>query len=192
MRNATRTALANGSTTHDVAPNGANSEIMRRGASSRAELLLVRAIRSSDSLFLRAFHARCSADTQYRRFFMHKSRLSDKEAAHFCNVDMRDSGAFVASDPSSQPLIHGIGQWNGLGGSRAEIAFMVEDGLQGLGLGTRLVTAVLGRTRALGFRHLTGSMLVGNGPMRHLFETSGYAFSLGEIDCGVQSFSLIM
>jgi len=122
---------------------------------------------------------------------MHKPHLSDKEAEYFCNVDMRDRGAVVASDPDSLERIHGIGHWDSLTDDQAEIAFAVEDDVQGLGVGRHLLNAVLDRTRALGFRKLTGSMLAGNGPMRHLFETSGYAFSLGEIDCGVQSFSLV-
>ena len=153
--------------------------------------MFVRAVRASDAASLQAFHARCSADTQYRRFLMHKPHLSMKEAAYFCDVDMRNRGAIVASDRRCPRRIHGVGQWDSLGGGRAEIAFVVEDDLQGLGVGRRLLGAVLDRARALGFRHLTGSILVGNSAMRRLFETSGYAFSLGEIDCGVQSFSLV-
>jgi len=160
-------------------------------ARREGELVLVRAIRPSDAANLQAFHARCSAETQYRRFLMHKPHLSDKETEYFCNVDMRDRGAVVATDPRSRDRIHGIGQWDALGGGRAEIAFVVEDDLQGVGVGRRLLKVVLDHTRALGFRHLTGSILAGNGPMRRLFETCGYAFGLGEIRCGDQSFSLI-
>ena len=152
--------------------------------------LLVRAIRSSDAAYLRSFHARCSADTQYGRFFMPKPDLSPKEAEHFCNVDMLNRGAFVATSMDSSERIHGVGHWDRITASEAEIAFVVEDALQGLGVGRGLLNAVLDRTRALGFRHLTGWILGGNGPMRHLFETTGHAFSLGEIDCGIQSFSL--
>lgn len=153
--------------------------------------MLLRAIRSSDAANLRAFHARCSDETRYRRFFLHKPHLSQKEAEHFCNVDMLNRGAIVATDMGATERIHGIGHWDRLTGSRAEIAFVIEDDVQGLGVGRRLLNAVLDRTRAVGFRQLTGSILAGNGAMRHLFETSGYAFRLGEIDCGVQSFSLM-
>lgn len=153
--------------------------------------MFVRAIRASDAASLQAFHARCSPDTQYRRFLMHKPHLSMREAEYFCDVDMRNRGAIVASDPQSLERIHGIGQWDRLSDGTAEIAFVVEDDLQGVGVGRRLLGAVLDRTRALGLRHLTGSVLAGNTAMRRLFETSGYAFNLGEIDCGVQSFSLV-
>jgi len=153
--------------------------------------VLIRAIRASDAAKLRDFHVRCSPESQYRRFFMHKPHLSTKEAEYFCNVDMRNRGAVVASDRDSHEGIHGIGQWDGLKGGRAEIALLVEDDLQGIGVGRRLLDAVLDHTRALGFWQLTGSILAGNGPIRRLLETSGYACSMGETDCGVQSFSLL-
>jgi len=152
--------------------------------------MVLRAIRTYDVASLRAFHARCSAETQYRRFFMHKPHLSNEEAKYFCSVDMRNRGAFVASNLSFPNRIHGIGQWDRLTDSKAEIAFVVEDGVQGLGIGRSLVNAVLDRTQALGLRQLTGFILAGNAPMRHLLETSGYAFSLSASDCGVRAFSL--
>ena len=152
--------------------------------------LLVRAITPSDVARLRAFHTRCSADTQYARFLGHKAHLSQKEAEYFCDVDMLRRGALVASSSDSPELIHGLGTWDAVTAKTAEIAFVVEDEVQGLGVGRHLLNAVLVRTRALGFRHLTGFMLVGNRPMRHLLQTSGYGLSVGEIDCGVQSFSL--
>ena len=179
---------------HDARTTSTGNELAKGpmcGPTSAEELMLLRAVRSSDAASLLAFHARCSEETRYRRFFMHKPHLSDKEAEYFCNVDMHDRGAFVASDPDSPERIHGIGHWDTLTANRAEIAFVVADDVQGIGVGRRLLNAVLDRTRALGIRQLTGSMLAGNGSMRHLFETSGYAFSLGEIDCGVQSFSLM-
>ncbi|MBV8991278.1 MAG: GNAT family N-acetyltransferase [Solirubrobacterales bacterium] len=153
--------------------------------------MLLRAIRPSDAANLRAFHARCSEETQYRRFFMYKPHLSNEEAEYLCSVDMRNRGAFVASELNSSERIRGIGQWDSLSGSNAEIAFVVEDAVQGLGIGRRLVNAVLDRTRAVGLCQLTGFILAGNRPMRHLFETSGYTFNLGQSDCGVHSFSLV-
>ncbi|MBV8947246.1 MAG: GNAT family N-acetyltransferase [Solirubrobacterales bacterium] len=153
--------------------------------------MLIRAIESSDAAKLRDCHARCSPETQYRRFFMHKPHLSTREAEYFCNVDMRSRGAVVASDMGSHGDIHGIGQWDRLKRGMAEIALLVEDDLQGLGVGRRLLNAVIDHTRALGLRQLTGSILAGNDPMRRLLETSGYTVSMGEIDSGVQFFSLL-
>lgn len=144
-----------------------NPENTLCGAWSRGKLILVRAVRSSDAASLRAFHARCSDETRYRRFFMHKPRLSYKEAEYFCSVDMRDRGAFVASDLNSPKRVHGIGHWDKVTDTRAEIAFVVEDDLQGLGIGRTLLNAVLDRTRALGLCQLTGFVLAVNGPMRH-------------------------
>lgn len=77
--------------------------------SSSGVTLLLPAISESDAASLRAFHARCSPEMQYQRFFVHKPHLSHKEAEYYCIVDMHSRGAFVASSPYSPQHTCGIG-----------------------------------------------------------------------------------
>jgi GNAT superfamily N-acetyltransferase len=136
------------------------------------------------------FHARCSEETHYRRFMQVKPRLLQGEAEHFCGVDQCRCGAFVAFDPDCPEKIRGVGRWDAVSESAAEIAFVVEDGYQGHGIGRSLVSAVLARTRRVGFTTLIGDVLTANTRMRHVLRTSGCPLAERHDGFAVVAFSL--
>jgi GNAT superfamily N-acetyltransferase len=85
----------------------------------------------------------------------------------------------TTAEPSSSSTlripttIHGVGRWERLGISDAELAFVVEDAYQGKGLGRKLIEATIERAREEGFTRLVTDVLRSNHRMRHLARDYG-------------------
>ena len=75
-----------------------------------------------------------------------------------------------ADDPRT---IHGVGRWERLTPTDAELAFVIEDAHQGQGLGRKLVEATIERAHQEGFTRLVRDMLLSNYRMRHLARDHG-------------------
>ncbi|MFD0854198.1 GNAT family N-acetyltransferase, partial [Actinomadura adrarensis] len=94
----------------------------------------LRPIRPQDADLLRAFHARLSPESIYYRFFSPRPRLSEREIAHFTNVDYDRRVALIATIGGAMVAVVRYDQLNDRPGT-AEVAFLVEDAHQGRGLG---------------------------------------------------------
>lgn len=114
------------------------------------------------------FHDRCSAETRYLRFAATKPQLRRAEAHYLCGVDDHDRGALVIVDSRDSVTIHGVGRWERINSTDAELAFVVEDAYQGQGLGRKLVEATVNRAREKGFTRLVMDVLSSNHRMRRL------------------------
>ncbi len=99
--------------------------------------LVVRSIRSDDAVALQAFHSRLSADTVRKRFFGAHPQLPDDEARRFTDLGPGEEALVADFDHR----IVGVGRSIRVGsGNAAEVAFVVQDGYQGHGIGTELFT----------------------------------------------------
>jgi RimJ/RimL family protein N-acetyltransferase len=99
--------------------------------------LVVRSIRSDDAAALQGFHERLSADTVRNRFFGVHPHLPDDEARRFTDLGPGQQALVATFDHR----IVGVGRYIRLGsGAAAEVAFVVQDGYQGHGIGTELFT----------------------------------------------------
>lgn len=58
--------------------------------------------------------------------------------------------------------------------TRCEFAVVVADAWQGLGIGARLVRAMVGTARAAGFESIEGEVLIENKPMLNLIRNAGF------------------
>jgi len=150
----------------------------------------LRPLTQADTEALIAFHERCSARTHYLRFFSPKPRLRPHEAAYFCDTDQCKRGAYAVIDPDDPQTIHGVGRWTAVSDDSAHIAFVIEDGYQGHGLGKHLFRTVLAAARAQGFTKLIGDVLSENGAMRHLLRTAGYPLHESHAGYGDVEFAL--
>src|SRR5688572_7211919 len=109
------------------------------------EGLRLRLIRPDDEPRLVALHERLSAHTAYQRFFSAMRRLPIDWAHFLANVDYRTRLALVIERPDpAGPEIVAVGRydWNGVSDA-AEVAFVVQDGWQGKGLGRTLLRELL-------------------------------------------------
>jgi GNAT superfamily N-acetyltransferase len=133
----------------------------------------LRPISTTDETELIELVERCSDETCYLRFGSHKPHLRTDEARHLCDVDDHWRGALVVVEPGDPATIHGVGRWEGIRVTDAELAFVIEDRYQGRGLGRKLLEATIERAREEGFTHLFVDTLQRNYRMHHLARDYG-------------------
>jgi GNAT superfamily N-acetyltransferase len=145
--------------------------------------LHLRPIRSDDAAKLVAFHGRLSFDSIYRRYFSVHPELSHDEVIHLTEVDYVDRLALVIEDGND---LVAVGRYDRYPSSTtAEVAFVVRDDCQHLGLGHRLLQALADAARVRGITTLTAETLFENHDMMSVFRHAGFpittSISGGEI-----------
>lgn len=133
----------------------------------------VRPIQPSDAQRLQEFHLRLSRRTTRYRFFTPLRELSPEFAERLANVDYEQRFAFVVSEPDDD-IIYGVGRFEAESKKSGEVAFVVEDSMQGIGLGPLLLDRVVSHARKLGYQRLTASVLAENSAMLNVFRESAY------------------
>ncbi len=134
--------------------------------------LRLRPIRGDDAEKLVAFHAHLSFDSIYRRYFSMHPTLSEDEVRHFTQVDFVDRLALVIED--GEELV-AVGRYDRYPESpTAEVAFVVRDDYQHLGLGHRLLSALAEAARARGITTLRAETMLANHDMISVFRHSGF------------------
>jgi GNAT superfamily N-acetyltransferase len=131
---------------------------LRNGASVR-----LRAIRPDDEPRLMALCHRLSPRTVYERFLSVR-RLRPEEARAFANVDYRQRMALVAEvDTGQEPELIGVARYGRPDGvTAADIGLVVEDGWQGLGLGSILLEEILRAGEQRGITQFSAEVLSEN------------------------------
>jgi GNAT superfamily N-acetyltransferase len=131
----------------------------------------VRTISTSDEERLVRFHESLSAETTRMRFFSVHPHLSNLETARFTDVDHYDREAWVALVGDD---IIGVGRYERLANREdAEVAFVVADRWQGLGVGPILLNRLTDCARAVGIRRLVAETLAENHHMLDMFAHAG-------------------
>ena len=131
----------------------------------------LRPITPADGDALRRFHRGLSARTVYFRFFGAKPELTDEDVAYFTGVDHRTRVALIALDRQE---IVGVGRFDDLGDGSAEIAFLIQDGMQGRGLGSVLLEHLAAAAREVGVTRFVAEVLPENSRMLATFREAGY------------------
>ena len=136
----------------------------------------LRPIRPDDAPGLVALFDRLSQQTAYQRFFSVLKRLPTAYARVFANVDYRQRLAIVAErqTPAGPELI-GVGRYEPADATEiapkivpagvptmVEVAFVVQDGWQGRGLGSILLDEVLRAAVARGVQRFRAFVLAEN------------------------------
>lgn len=129
---------------------------------------------SHDRDMVRELFRRASSDSLYFRFFHLVSDLSEKELDRMMAVVPGHCYALV-SDAGSAFL--GIGNYIRSGPDSAEVAFFVDDRVQGRGLGTLLLEQLAEQAWRDGFRKFVAYVLGENHQMLRVFRSSGFAVS---------------
>ncbi|MBB3018757.1 GNAT superfamily N-acetyltransferase [Microvirga lupini] len=145
------------------------SEILRDGRTVK-----IRAIRTADRAGLLAAIGRTSDQSLYRRFFTFKHGFTDQEVDFYVNVDFVSHVALVAVlEEDGQPVIVGGARYIVGPPGQAEVAFAVDDGHQGKGIGAVLLRHLVSLARNAGLSALTADVLPNNTAMLKVFGTSG-------------------
>ena len=163
--------------------------------------VVIRAIRPDDRTALREGFLHLSDQTIYHRFLQAKRDLTDAELRYFTELDFRDHVGLVVERPGARgPQLVAVGRAirtahpaastaadtagdrqdaQAPGGppppASAEVAFVVQDELQGRGIGSLLLEHLARIARGLGYRTLEAEVLPDNRAMLEVFAHSGLA-----------------
>lgn len=135
----------------------------------------VRPIRVDDRDLLQAFHGRQSAESIYFRYFTPHPTLSEADLDRFTQIDYRDRMAFVALLGDDLVAVARYDRWSGR--DDAEVAFMVDDAHQGLGIATVLLEFLAEAGRQVGYRRFSAQVLPTNRKMLRVFRQAGFRTS---------------
>ena len=134
----------------------------------------VREVRAGDAPALKRLVGRLSERTIRLRYFGSMKELSDAMARRFAEVDGVDRYALVALDPEDEAEIVAVVRYEREGESdAAEYAALVEDRLQGRGLGLSLTRSLVEAARENGVRRLHAYVLPENKAMLGLLRDLG-------------------
>src|SRR6476659_5610615 len=131
----------------------------------------VRPITPADADRIRRFHARQSDESIYMRFFAPLRQLSDRDVTRFTNVDYHDRVALVAT---VRGAIIGIGRYDRITPTSAEVAFNISDSYQGRGIGSVLLEHLAVIAWEAGVQEFTAEVLPQNRKMISVFADAGY------------------
>lgn len=128
-----------------MAPDAYPRDLEREVVLKNGETLRIRPIRPDDEPLLVALYDRLSRHTAYQRFFAVRRRLPPDWIHSFANVDYRRRLALVAERETVAGVeLIGVGRYEPSDEeATGEVAFVLEDGYQGQGLGAILLDAVL-------------------------------------------------
>jgi len=135
----------------------------------------IRALRPDDKDDMLAAVGRTGTQSLQRRFFVVKRGFSEKEIAFFMNIDFVNHVALAAlADEDGRDVIIGGGRYIVTEPGKAEIAFVVIDDYQGLGIGTLLMRHLAIIARKAGLKELIAEVLPENAAMRKVFSKFGF------------------
>ncbi|MBM4439288.1 MAG: GNAT family N-acetyltransferase [Candidatus Rokubacteria bacterium] len=134
--------------------------------------LSLRLIEPADEPRLVAMYARLSRHTAYQRFFAAMQRLPPDWAHFFANVDYRTRLALVIERRAGdETQLVAVGRYEPTAlPDVAEVAFVVQDGWQGQGLGRLLLRELLAAAAARGIRRFRAYVLADNHRMLRLLD----------------------
>ena len=137
----------------------------------------IRAVRPDDKGGMADGIREMSSESLYRRTFSAKRDLSERELTQLTEVDFENVVALVAvMSEEGQDRIVGGGRYIRMGDAAAraaEVAFLVDDAHQGLGIGSRIFKSLVAIARASGIIQFEAEVLPSNEGMLRLFDRSG-------------------
>lgn len=142
--------------------------------------LRLRPVRSNDAERLVAFHARLSPDSIYRRYFSSRPSLTPQEVDHLTQVDYLERLALVIVNGDE---IVAICRYERIPSTTTgEVAFIVRDDYQHLGLGHILLEHLAKAAWSRGLTKFSGVTMRENRGMIAIFEHSGYPVKVSHQD----------
>jgi GNAT superfamily N-acetyltransferase len=134
----------------------------------------LRLARPSDGEGVRAFLESLSPETRHRRFFSAMPVVGERMVRHFTFFDPRQRLIVVAvAMTDGTEHIVGMADVALLGTGVAELAVVVDDGLQHQGVGTLLTEVIASLAMHQGATHLRAELLEHTVPMLRLMERLG-------------------
>lgn len=149
------------------------SETLRNGLA-----VTIRPLRPDDRERVAAAVRELGRESIYTRLFSHRSELTEAGLDRIMSVDAaREAALLVTREAGNDEIVIGSGRFMapaGEGAARAaEIAFVVEEDYQGLGIAGRLLRHLAEIARDKGIAEFEADVLADNGSMLAVFARSG-------------------
>jgi RimJ/RimL family protein N-acetyltransferase len=140
--------------------------------------ITIRAVRPDDKGLVVEALSNLSADSVYRRLFTTKKNISAEGLKKVTEVDFDNVVALVvALEEDGKEQLVGGGRYIRSGatenGYKAEVAFLINDAFQGLGIASRIFKHLLAIARESGITQFEAEVLPGNAAMLRVFSGSG-------------------
>jgi acetyltransferase len=136
----------------------------------------IRPLLPKDAPLLEEFLSRLSDETRYLRFLAIIRRFTPEQLEHLTHIrpDQDVALAAVNSNQTKEEIL-GVARYAGLSDpDTAEFALVVRDDLQGHGIGTALMQALIEIAHAHGLEYLEGLVLATNHKMLELMSHLGF------------------
>jgi acyl-CoA hydrolase/GNAT superfamily N-acetyltransferase len=143
----------------------------RRFTCKNGKAIHMRPILPTDEDMLRDLFYACSEETLYHRFFTKVRAMPHRKLKKFVNIDFINTMALASVvQKDEHEMIVAVGRYSvNKSSNAAEVAFIVRDDWQGLGLGVTLFNQLLEVARKRGVVKFTADVLHDNARMLHIF-----------------------
>ena len=134
-----------------------------------------RAMKPSDEEGMRRFFYRCSRETVFYRFFYSIKTMSHDKMQEYVNVDYAKEFSLVGfgGKKGEGKIIAEARLVSSDEGDLGEVAFLVDEEYQGVGIGSYLMDLLIVEARNRGLKTLSAQVLSENQPMIKVFEKTG-------------------
>lgn len=155
------------------ARNFSVSDTLRNGT-----VVTIRAARPDDRKRIEDAFARLERASVYLRYFTYKNELGEADFARLAQMDFVRDVVLIATIPTdAAEIVIGSGRYaaheSADGTLAAEVAFIIEEDYQGIGLAGRLLHHLAMLARAAGVKQLEAEVLRENKGMLRVFARSG-------------------
>ncbi|HSA47606.1 MAG TPA: GNAT family N-acetyltransferase [Candidatus Competibacteraceae bacterium] len=138
----------------------------------------IRAIRPEDKTRLVSAFKKLDRESVYTRFFQYVTELTDQALKRATEIDFdREVALVVTTNLGDEEIIIGTGRYVVFAetdaGRSAEVAFIVEEDYQGLGIASRIFRHLVQIGRQNNVLRFTADVLSGNQAMLRVFAGSG-------------------
>ncbi|MDN3520848.1 bifunctional acetate--CoA ligase family protein/GNAT family N-acetyltransferase [Halomonas ramblicola] len=137
----------------------------------------VRPIRAEDAPLITNFHRQLSEESIRFRYFHNKADLTQRDLSMLSHINYDRQMAFIAEhlrDDGGKEMLGVVRVWNDPDNIRTEFSIIIRDDLQGLGIGSLLMTKMIDYCRSIGTLEMIGKIMVDNQPMRALMKHLGF------------------
>ncbi|MEH0020619.1 MAG: GNAT family N-acetyltransferase [Desulfobacter sp.] len=150
-----------------------------------------RAMKPSDEEAMRRFFYRCSREMVFYRFFYSIKTMSHDKMQEYVNVDYAKEFSVVGfgGKKGEGKIIAEARLVTSDEGDIGEVAFLIDETYQGIGIGTYLMDLLIVEGRNRGLKVLSAQVLADNQPMIKVFEKAGLPME-SRLESGVYQVSI--
>jgi len=135
-----------------------------------------RAIRPSDEEQMRRFFYRFSDEAKFYRFFYSVKTMSHDKMQEYVNIDYSKEMSIIgfSGKVGDETIVAEARFVRDDRSSYGEVAFLIDDRFQGLGIGSYMLDLLIQMAREQGLMGLTAEVLSDNLAMKKVFEKANY------------------